>query len=127
MLYSLEAMIGAFIIFSTLLYVISDPYNPPEFKFQTIKDNSYSCLKGLDDRDILRNLVMNNDTEEIENRLSGCMPITTDYEVEICRKTCMEGDLPNNVTRVGVNYFVSGYDSKFKPTKVLLVSWGVFD
>ncbi|MFB6215590.1 MAG: hypothetical protein ABEJ72_01255, partial [Candidatus Aenigmatarchaeota archaeon] len=96
MLYSLEAMIGAFIIFSTLLYVISSPYNPPQFKFQTIKDNSYSCLRGLDDRNILRELVDNNRTERIEGHLSGCMPITTDYEVKICRNTCTEADLPKN-------------------------------
>ncbi|MFB6075693.1 MAG: hypothetical protein ABEK17_00975 [Candidatus Aenigmatarchaeota archaeon] len=127
MMYSLEAIIGALIIFSIMLFVIATPYNPPEFKFQTIKDNSYACLRGLDDANNLRALVFNNRTERIENLLSDCMPKTTDYEVQICRKSCTEADLPKNETRVAVSYFISGYNSNFNPTKILLISWGVFD
>ncbi|MFB6088511.1 MAG: hypothetical protein ABEK36_01905 [Candidatus Aenigmatarchaeota archaeon] len=127
MMYSLEAIIGALIIFSIMLYVIASPYTPPEFKFQTIKDSSYSCLEGLDDENILRNFVNNNDTESIENALEECLPRTIDYEVKICRETCTEADLPKNETRVAVNYFISGHGSHFDPTKILLISWGVFD
>lgn len=126
MLYTLEAVIGAFLAFSTLLLVIFNPFSPPEFKFQTIRTKSYACLKALDKEAVLRDFVKQNETAKIENRLSDCMPSLTDYEVKICRRTCTAATLPENETRVGVEYFIAGSESKFDPVKVLLVVWGVF-
>lgn len=123
-LYSLEALIAALLIFLTLLFAFRTPISFPQYHLSTLEERGYTCLRSLEKERVLRTLAIQNETGEIESKLESCMPPVTNFRIQICRSKCTSVTLPENVTRISVDYFLSGKLGKFDPLQIILIIWG---
>lgn len=115
-LYTLEAMIASLLILSSLLLI----YNIQEPKSEKIPiELGYNCLKEMDYKGFLRNYVLNNDVQQINNYLDDCLPKTIDSSISFGEQVT----LPTNVSVVIVDYLIAGEKDTFNPVLINLYMW----
>lgn len=121
--YSLEAMIAALLILSTLVSVYSFSKQETAFDTATIRESGYSCIKDLDGRGILRHYALSNDTAGIRSYMQTCLPRSLNFSVRFC-PSCAP-DVPGNKTIVSINYIIAGEAALFQPTNANLFLWSM--
>ncbi len=122
-LYTLEAMIAALLILSTLVFIYQ-PQQKTSFDFSILKDSGLACLKDLDNRGLLRYYALNNMTQQMRSSLQNCLPRTANFSVGLCTDGCSL-DVPKNKTSVAVYRFISGEAATFQPMTINLAMWSL--
>ena len=123
-LYTLEAAIAVFIIFSFLLLFYKTPPSP-EFKTINYKLRVYDALTTLDESGELRKDVMKKNVSSIEEKLSPYIP--TNYTVVIFNKTSNITAKPSFVDKenvISLGYLLAGDVDEYKPREVKVYLWG---
>lgn len=119
--YTLEAMIAAMLILSTLVMVYSFPKQQEGFDAVTLREKGYSCMKDLDNRGLLRYYALSNDSIGIRSYFQSCLPRTLNFSISFC-SVCTP-DVPGNRTIISVNYLIAGEAASFQPTNANLFLW----
>lgn len=118
-IYTLEAVLSAVIILAGISLI----YPFREQREIQITETSYSCLKNLDQKGLLKYYVSNNMEDELNNNLKSCLPAITNFTFEICTTpTCSSNSLPNDRTIHSSAYLVAGYN-EFNPKLINLWVW----
>lgn len=123
MMYTLEAMIAALLILSTLVAVYSFSKPQESFDTVTIREKGYFCLKDVDNRGLLRYYALANDSAGIREYFSKCLPHSLNFSVSFC--AACAADIPRNRTIVPINYLVAGEGATFQPTNANLFLWSI--
>jgi hypothetical protein len=95
----------------------------PDLELVLWKNRGFEALKALDDSNKLSSYVLSNNTEKIQDELSGLLPIGVNYKVLICDQTCPSLKLSSEKV-ASVSYFVAGNATHVEPREVLLYMWG---
>lgn len=123
-LYTLEAMIAALIIMSTVVVLYINPQGKPQFEASTLKDRGYACLKYLDNKGLLRYYAIQNNSQSLQAELQSCLPNLANFTTSFCTTSvnCTATELPGNKTIVLADYIVAG-QADFQPTLINLYLW----
>lgn len=122
-LYTLEAMIAAILILSTLVFIYQ-PQQKTGFDVSILKDSGFACLKDADNKGLLRYYALNNMTQQARSAMQSCLPNTANFSVAFCTDTCAL-EKPQNKTSVGVSYFIAGESATFQPMTINVVMWSL--
>ncbi|MEM7825423.1 MAG: hypothetical protein QW412_01010 [Candidatus Aenigmatarchaeota archaeon] len=117
-LYVWETIVAIFLIliFLFLAFVPEEPKIKGNLEVIGLK-----ALKTLDQTNELRKYAMENDTENIKNKLSSMLPYGIEYEILVCDYSCPNFNLEEKTT--SVSYLLAGDVGKFKPKEVVLLMW----
>lgn len=121
--YTLEAMIAALLVLSTLVSVYSFSKKEGVFDTVTIRDLGYSCVKDADGRGLLRHYALSNDSAGVRSLFQSCLPRSLNFSVNFC--AACAPDIPANRTIVSVNYIVAGEGATFRPANANLFLWSI--
>lgn len=121
--YTLEAMIAALLVLSTLVSVYSFSRQEEGFDAAAIRDSGYSCIKYADSRGLLRHYALLNDSAGIRNHFQACLPSSLNFSISFC--AACAPDVPGNRTIVSLNYIVAGEGATFQPTNANLFLWSM--
>ncbi len=120
-MYTLEAMIAALLILSTVVSLYSFPKQQENPDAVTIKEKGYSCINDLDNRGLLRHYALSNDTIGIRSYLQECLPKALNFSASFCQ-ACAP-DTPGNKSIVSLSYLIAGEGTLFQPTNAILFLW----
>lgn len=121
--YTLEAMIAALLVLSTLVSVYSFSKQEEGFDAVTIRDGGYSCIRDADSRGLLRHYALLNDSAGARIFFQSCLPRSLNFSINFCA-SCAP-DIPANRTIVSVNYIVAGEGVTFQPANTNLFLWSI--
>lgn len=120
-MYTLEAMIAALLIMSTIVSIYSFPKQQEALDTVTIKEKGYSCIRDLDSRGLLRYYALSNDSAGIRSYFQSCLPKALNFSASFCQ-ACTP-DVPGNRTIVSLSYLIAGEGTSFQPTNTNLFLW----
>lgn len=122
-MYTLEAMIAALLIMSTIVSIYSFPKQQETLDTIIIKEKGYSCLKDIDNRGLLRYYALSNDSAGIKTYFRNCLPKSLNFSTNFCQSCA--SDIPRNKTIVSLNYLIAGEGTLFQPTNANLFLWSM--
>jgi hypothetical protein len=117
-MHTIEAIIGTMI----LLVGVINIYPIQESQEFYFSDQSYDCLKYLDQGGLLRNNVYNNMIDDLNNSLRSCLPGIADYTFQICSSLPCTTTLPTDKSTFLTSYLMSG-SSEYDPRIINLWVW----
>lgn len=122
-LYTLEAMIAAFLIFVTIIYVFRGISSEDETKYLKIKSLCYDAIEYLDNVGLIREYVYKGFKEQLEEKLEEILPSSLEVEVEFCTDDCRISSLPVKKSVIIVDHYISGFRSTYEYKKVRVYLW----
>lgn len=122
LLKSFEAILAVLMILTVFIIFFLTGQEFPEFETVIWRNRGFVALRGLDFSNELRDLVVANDTDTLEDKLSDLLPAGLNYETVICDLTCGQPDITAD-TLTTVTYLMVGREDLFQPRQVLLYMW----
>lgn len=89
---TIEAVIGAVIILSALMFL----FQPQASQSQDMYQTTYDCLKYA------------KDYSDFGTAFKGCIPSTYQFQYNICTTTDCPANLPENITVTSAEYILAG-------------------
>jgi hypothetical protein len=125
-IYTLEVLIAISIILISMVSVFRTAPAKSETELSIIKQSGFDALLYLDQKGILRGMVMEGDEAGLENQLKNIFPKNVQFETDICRTSCYMTNLPENETIIAVDYYIGGYKENYLGERVRLFLWRKF-
>lgn len=125
-IYTLEVLIAISIIFISMVSIFRISPTKPETEISIIKQSGFDALFYLDQRGILRDMVLGDNETGIEEQLKSILPENIQFETDICTMSCDTTNLPINETIIAVDYYTAGYMETYAGKKVRLFLWRKF-
>ena len=125
-IYTLEVLMAISIIFVSMVSVFRIAPTKPETEISIIKQSGFDALFYLDQKGILREMVVSDNEIGIENQLLSVLPENVQFETDICSTSCDMTNLPRNETIIAVDYYLGGYRETYFGKKVRLFLWRRF-
>ena len=125
-IYTLEVLIAISIILVSMVSVFRIAPTKPETEISIIKQSGFDALFYLDQKGILREMVVSDDEIGIENQLLSILPENIEFEIDVCSTNCDMIDLPRNETIMAVYYHIGGYRETYLGKRVRLFLWRRF-
>jgi hypothetical protein len=119
---SFEALVATLLVL-TVYFLLFTREKIPDLELVLWKNRGFEALKALDDSNKLSSYVLSNNTEKIQDELSGLLPIGVNYKVLICDQSCPSLKVSSEKV-ASVSYFVAGNATHVEPREVLLYMWG---
>jgi len=122
LLKSLESIISILIIF--VVFIVYFASTEPVAEFETInwQLKGLYALRGLDQSNELRQYVLANSSQTIENKLIPLVPPEINIKVVICQLYCEKPDVQSEKI-VSVSYLIAGDVNDFRPRQIILYMW----
>ena len=121
--YTIEVLIAITIILLSVVLILRNPPEKPDYSTSTMKLQGIEALEYLDMKGDLKNLVLQENETEIESRIRDVLAKEILFEIELCNYSCSNVNVPVNETITAVNYYVSGYKETFLGRKVRMWLW----
>lgn len=119
---SLEAVIAILMVVAVFIYFFRGGEQLPEFETINWQLKGFNSLKILDNQNQLRQYVLDDDVQTIENKLLPLLPSGVSYKVVICEATCENPGITSEKL-TSVNYFITGDLANFQPKQIVLYMW----
>ncbi len=117
-LLSLSIIVVAMVfVFRFTPYVIQNDMN-------LIKDRAFNALEFMDQNGDLRKIAFNSNRNALNNNLTLLLT-GLEFEADVCNNDCFTPILPNKPI-TSIEYYVSGYQDKYKASKIKLWVWRKF-
>lgn len=122
LLKSLESIISILMIFVVFIVYFGSKEALPEFESISWQLKGFNALKVLDQTNELRQYVLANNSQTIENKLIPLVPPEINIKVVVCQFDCQKPDVQSEKT-VSVSYLIAGDVNDFRPRQIILYMW----
>lgn len=122
-LYTLEVLVAVSIMLTTIVFLFRSLPQKPEIELSLIRKQGFEALEYLDNKGDLKNLTFGGNESVIESSLRSILEKNIELEIEICKITCEELNIPSRETIVLINYYISGYRDTYDAKKLQLYLW----
>jgi hypothetical protein len=119
MIHTMEAVLGTLLVLGGILLIFpAQPQNETSFS-----ETSYSCLKSMDQRGLLRYYAVNSMNSELNDSLRECLPSIASFSFKICSTSnCIDSSVPYNKTVYLTSYLISG-ENTYNRKLINLWTW----
>jgi hypothetical protein len=122
-LYTIEVLIAVSIVFIPIVLIFSTLPVKPTLETSIMKTQGFDALDYLNTKGDLRKMMIEKNETGIEQSLRSLLPGNVRFETEICYKDCPRTNVPDNVTVVVFDYYLSGFRDYYNPEKVRMWMW----
>jgi len=122
LLKSLESIISILTIFVFFVVFFGSNETLPEFETINWQMKGFYALRTLDQGNELRQYVLANNTNVIENELLPLVPPEINIKVVVCQTFCEKPDVQSEKI-ISINYLIAGDVNDYRPRQVVLYMW----
>jgi hypothetical protein len=124
--YTLEVMLAVALIIVTVVFIFGVGNSESETDVALMKQTGYDALFYLDQSGELRDSMSRGALTEINANLTFLLPVTVNFDTNICQGNCVSSILPENRTIAIVDYYVSASKERYIERKLRLWIWRKF-